>query len=172
MTIIQSTSQSREEDTDNLEIMNPISSLPSITTVNNILSLCSMNDQWMTGDHRERTRLLTYDDYDILHDKDNYMFLIHLEGRENKIAAVCYLPTTITNVVEFYHTEIPISHRNKGIGDRLIHKSLYWAKESGMLVIPTCAFVQQHLEHFGLQHYHSVLFCPLSPTIEELHLLS
>ncbi|KAG2198539.1 hypothetical protein INT47_008643 [Mucor saturninus] len=88
----------------------------------------------------------------IIHDEELCMFSIQLDSK-GTTAAICYLPTTIKNVIEIYHIEIPVSYRHQGLGDKLVKKCLDWAKESGTLVIPTCAFVQRHLEFVGLQNY-------------------
>jgi predicted GNAT family acetyltransferase len=54
-----------------------------------------------------------------------------------------------------------MSFRHLGLGDKLVNECLDWAKESGTLVIPTCAFVKRHLEHIGSRKYDSILY-PLS----------
>lgn len=87
---------------------------------------------------------------DIIHDIELCMFYIKLDTKGTK-AAICYLPTTVKNVIEVYHIEIPIAYRHQGLGDKLVKECLNWAKESGTLVIPTCAFVKRHLECIGFQ---------------------
>lgn len=54
-----------------------------------------------------------------------------------------------------------------GLGDKLVKECLDWAKESGTLVIPTCAFVQRHLECVGLQKYDPVLVLPPQPLLKK-----
>ncbi|KAI9470943.1 MAG: GCN5-related N-acetyl-transferase-domain-containing protein [Benjaminiella poitrasii] len=81
----------------------------------------------------------------IIHNKSQCMFIINLDSK-GRTAALCYLPTRVKDVIETYHTEIPLSYRNRGIGDKLVKECLTWAKESGTLVIPTCKFVKRHLE--------------------------
>lgn len=53
--------------------------------------------------------------------------------------------------------EIPLHHRHKGVGDRLVRECLLWAKESGTFVIPTCRFVRRHLDYNGFQNYDPVI---------------
>jgi predicted GNAT family acetyltransferase len=48
-------------------------------------------------------------------------------------------------------------YRHQGIGDKLVKQCLDWAKESGTLVIPTCHFVQRHLEYVGHHKYDSII---------------
>ncbi|KAI7903456.1 GCN5-related N-acetyl-transferase-domain-containing protein [Cokeromyces recurvatus] len=89
---------------------------------------------------------------DIIHNKEYCMFLINLDTNGNT-AALCYLPTRVRDIIEIYHTEIPISYRNKGIGDKLVKECLRWAKQSGKLIIPTCRFVQRHLEQHEYENH-------------------
>ncbi|KAI9357471.1 hypothetical protein BD770DRAFT_388808, partial [Pilaira anomala] len=107
------------------------------------------------------------DPFQVIHDPELCMFLIKLDSK-GTTAAICYLPTTIKNVIETYHIEIPMAYRHKGLGDKLVKECLEWAKESGTLIIPTCAFVQRHLEwsqrEEGAQKYGPVLFDGFSAT--------
>ncbi|KAI9497115.1 hypothetical protein BDB00DRAFT_757392, partial [Zychaea mexicana] len=60
-------------------------------------------------------------------------------------AALCYLPTRFSWMVEFYHTEIPTAYRDLGLGDRLVVHGFQWAETAKLLVIPTCPFVRRYL---------------------------
>ncbi|KAI7880696.1 hypothetical protein K492DRAFT_177674 [Lichtheimia hyalospora FSU 10163] len=84
---------------------------------------------------------------DIVHKSDLRMFTISLGSSKSSMAALCYLPTRVQSVVEFYHTEIPAAYRHRGIGDMLVKYALQWAERSGLLVIPTCPFVKRYLKH-------------------------
>ncbi|KAI8883158.1 hypothetical protein K501DRAFT_185013, partial [Backusella circina FSU 941] len=84
-------------------------------------------------------------------------------------AALCYLPTRVGGLLEFYHTEIPISHRHLGIGYRLVEESLRWAEESGTLVIPTCSFVKRHLDFVGTHRHTSVIVYTEEEALDRLY---
>ncbi|KAF7730802.1 hypothetical protein EC973_001320 [Apophysomyces ossiformis] len=88
----------------------------------------------------------SFDVSDVFHDRPYYMFVIELD-LEGSIAALCYLPTRYQRIIQFFHTEIPIKYRNMGLGDILVGEGFRWSLESGYLVIPTCPFVQRHLQH-------------------------
>ncbi|KAI9284042.1 hypothetical protein BC943DRAFT_280262 [Umbelopsis sp. AD052] len=61
-------------------------------------------------------------------------------------AAICYLPTRFRGIIEFYHTEIPTEYRSAGVGDLLTACAFQWAEANGLLVLPTCPFIQRHLK--------------------------
>ncbi|KAI8079446.1 hypothetical protein BDF21DRAFT_463512 [Thamnidium elegans] len=107
----------------------------------------------------EQQHKIPNDPFQVIHDPELCMFLIKLDSK-GSTAAICYLPTTVKNVIETYHIEIPFAYRHMGLGDKLVKECLDWAKESGTLIIPTCAFVQRHLECVGLQKYDPVLVLP------------
>ncbi|KAI7880390.1 hypothetical protein K492DRAFT_237317 [Lichtheimia hyalospora FSU 10163] len=101
--------------------------------------------------HPQKTRIITsnirYQSSDIIHDTDACMFKIKLDS-QGRIAALCYLPTRLHLLVDFYHTEIPENYRHLGLGDLLARYAFEWAEENNKLVIPTCAFIQRYLEHY------------------------
>ncbi|KAI8080603.1 hypothetical protein BDF21DRAFT_452323 [Thamnidium elegans] len=82
---------------------------------------------------------------DIVHDPTRCMFKAVLDTKGNS-AALCYLPTTYKNIIEFYHIEIPSAYRNQGLGDLLLSKAFEWVQEKSISVIPTCPFVLKYLE--------------------------
>ncbi|KAI8884930.1 hypothetical protein K501DRAFT_77057 [Backusella circina FSU 941] len=79
----------------------------------------------------------------VIHDTTLNMFRVKLGYKRD--AALCYLPTRVKKVVEFYHIEIPSCFRNKGLGDLLVKEALNWAKDTNTQVIPSCSFIQQHV---------------------------
>ncbi|KAI9255581.1 GCN5-related N-acetyl-transferase-domain-containing protein [Phascolomyces articulosus] len=87
--------------------------------------------------------------FDIVHDRQACMFKMKLDGR-GSIAALCYLPTRVQTLIEFYHTEIPIGYRDMGLGDQLVKKAFEWAEERKALIIATCPFVRRYL----VRHQH------------------
>lgn len=57
-------------------------------------------------------------------------------------------------VLDYRHTWVPESLRNRGIGERLVLDALDWARDHGYRVIPTCPFVdtvvRRHAEYADL----------------------
>ncbi|MGH7542471.1 MAG: GNAT family N-acetyltransferase [Gemmatimonadota bacterium] len=45
------------------------------------------------------------------------------------------------SALDYRHTWVPESLRNRGIGERLVLDALDWAQGHGFRVIPTCPFV-------------------------------
>ncbi|KAG2226648.1 hypothetical protein INT45_000995 [Circinella minor] len=87
---------------------------------------------------------LAAESYDIVHDRQACMFKMKIDGR-GTIAALCYLPTRVQTLIEFYHTEIPIGYRDMGLGDLLVKRAFEWAEERKALIIATCPFVRRYL---------------------------
>jgi predicted GNAT family acetyltransferase len=48
--------------------------------------------------------------------------------------------------IELMHTEVPISQRGKGIGERIVKFALEYARQNQLQVIPSCRFVQAYLK--------------------------
>ncbi|ORX60705.1 hypothetical protein DM01DRAFT_1332831 [Hesseltinella vesiculosa] len=87
----------------------------------------------------------SYDTDLVVHDRTHYMFKICLDTKGNT-AALCYLPTRFPTIVEFYHTEIPMTYRNMGIGDIILKRAFEWVQQLNLLIIPTCPFVKKYLQ--------------------------
>ncbi|KAG2178743.1 hypothetical protein INT43_001589 [Umbelopsis isabellina] len=83
---------------------------------------------------------------DVIHDDKNMLFKIILDDK-GTAAALCYLPTRFRGIIEFYHTEIPLEYRSRGIGDLIAHYAFQWAENNNYQVLPTCSFLQRHLKH-------------------------
>ncbi|CAO3600441.1 unnamed protein product [Absidia cylindrospora] len=86
----------------------------------------------------------TFDISQVTHDAKNYMFKLCLDSKGN-IAALCYLPTRYSTLIEFYHTEVPLAYRHLGLGDLLVRRAFEWVEQSNLLVIPSCPFVLRYL---------------------------
>jgi len=52
----------------------------------------------------------------------------------------------IKNKFFFIHTEVPIAMRRKGAGTAIVQKTLQYAKENNLTIIPVCPFVQSYLQ--------------------------
>jgi len=48
--------------------------------------------------------------------------------------------------IELMHTEVPMSQRGKGIGERIVKFALDYARQNQLEVIPSCKFVQAYLK--------------------------
>jgi len=48
--------------------------------------------------------------------------------------------------IELMHTEVPMSQRGKGIGERIVKFALEYARQNQLEVIPSCKFVQAYLK--------------------------
>lgn len=48
--------------------------------------------------------------------------------------------------IELMHTEVPISQRGKGIGEKIVKFALEYARQNQLEVIPSCKFVQAYLK--------------------------
>ena len=54
--------------------------------------------------------------------------------------------------VNFFHTEVPVAHRRKGIAHRLAHAALEFAKQNELRVIPSCPFVADYIRRYPEYH--------------------
>ena len=48
--------------------------------------------------------------------------------------------------IHLNHTEVPEALRGQGMGDRLAHAALEYAREHGLTVAPICPFVQAYIK--------------------------
>jgi uncharacterized protein len=48
--------------------------------------------------------------------------------------------------IELMHTEVPMSQRGKGIGEKIVKFALEYARQNQLEVIPSCRFVQAYLK--------------------------
>jgi uncharacterized protein len=48
--------------------------------------------------------------------------------------------------IELMHTEVPVSQRGKGIGEKIVKFALEYARQNQLEVIPSCKFVQAYLK--------------------------
>lgn len=49
--------------------------------------------------------------------------------------------------IAFTHTEVPPPLEGKGLGNRLVHAALEYARDHKLKVIPECPFVAVYLRH-------------------------
>jgi uncharacterized protein len=48
--------------------------------------------------------------------------------------------------IELMHTEVPMSQRGKGVGEKIVKFALEYARQNQLEVIPSCRFVQAYLK--------------------------
>ena len=49
-------------------------------------------------------------------------------------------------VMRFFHTEVPLMLRGRGIGARLVQGALEEARRAGVKVVPSCWFVREFID--------------------------
>ena len=54
--------------------------------------------------------------------------------------------------IAFTHTSVPPSHEGRGIGTMLIKAGLAFAREEGLMVIPTCPFFAAYMQRHADTH--------------------
>ena len=84
-------------------------------------------------------------DWTVRHNRGNLRFEA---GTTRNPAHIDYL--LAGNILELYHTEVPVEYRSQGVAEKLTRAALAWARESGYRVLPSCsyvhAFVNRHKE--------------------------
>lgn len=72
------------------------------------------------------------------HDVENTRFVIALEGA----TAVLDYERANERTLDFISTFVPVEHRNRKVGERLVMDALDYARAQGYRVIPSCPFVR------------------------------
>jgi predicted GNAT family acetyltransferase len=62
----------------------------------------------------------------------------------NGIAFLSY--SGAPGVLTFYHTEVPRSLRERGVGSTLVHGALQQVRAEGLKVVPRCGFVRHYID--------------------------
>jgi len=63
---------------------------------------------------------------------------------ENQIAVLNY--TERGDTITFTHTGVPSELEGRGIGSKIVHAGLEYAREKGYKVVPLCWFVAGYIE--------------------------
>ncbi len=72
------------------------------------------------------------------HDIENTRFVISLEGA----TATLEYTQASEGTLDFTSTFVPVEHRNKRIGERLVIDAFDYVRAKGYRVIPSCPFVR------------------------------
>jgi uncharacterized protein len=84
---------------------------------------------------------------DVQHNQEQHRFEIDLGG---STAVAVY--NRLSHAIMFTHTEVPPEHEGKGIGTMLIKAGLAFAREQGLMVIPTCPFFAAYMQRHPETH--------------------
>ena len=76
---------------------------------------------------------------DVQHDKGKHKFYIPLE--EGGEAILAY--SQEGNVLDFAHTYVPPTSRQKGVAEKVVEAGFRYAQENNFKVIPSCPYVSQ-----------------------------
>ncbi len=86
----------------------------------------------------------------IRHEKDSHRFI---GDTPTGTAVLAYAPAG-AGVLELYSTYVPATERGQGLGGQLVEAAVAYARDQGLLIIPTCWYVADwiaaHPEHGDL----------------------
>jgi len=84
------------------------------------------------------------------HEPDNHRFVVDLDEAE----ATLEYRQAGDRTLDYRSTFVPVAHRGRGVGERLVRDALDYARENDFSVIPSCsfvrAFVKRHSEYRDL----------------------
>jgi predicted GNAT family acetyltransferase len=84
------------------------------------------------------------------HEPENHRFVVDLDRDE----ATLEYRQAGAKTLDYRSTFVPVAHRGRGVGERLVRDALDYAREKGLSVIPSCSFVQafvkRHAEYRDL----------------------
>lgn len=84
---------------------------------------------------------------DVRHNEAQHRFEIDLGG---SLAIADY--NRLSHAIMFTHTKVPRTHESQGIGTMLIKAGLAFAREQGLMVIPTCPFFAAYMQRHPETH--------------------
>ena len=76
----------------------------------------------------------------VLHNQDEHRFELTVEG---ELAVLNYMLKG--RIIIFTHTGVPPSIGGRGLGSRLVHTGLEFARENGLKVRSLCWFVSKYI---------------------------
>ena len=76
---------------------------------------------------------------EIIHDTENRMFILPLDGTNS--AKVMYSLDSCSGM-RLVHSEVPMSHRGKGIGKELVLKTFQKLTDEGFEATAVCSYIR------------------------------
>ena len=81
-------------------------------------------------------------EFEVKHNEELYRFEANLDGER----AVIAYKKEADGTLNLWHTEVPEKYEGKGVGSRLVKKTLEQIKVSGNKIVPSCPFVAHYIE--------------------------
>ena len=72
----------------------------------------------------------------VVHDQQSSRFCVKLSGYE-----ACLMYAKQGKELDLYHTYVPEVFRGRGIAERLCKTAFEYAKQQGLIVIPSCSYI-------------------------------
>ncbi|MCA9905137.1 MAG: N-acetyltransferase [Anaerolineae bacterium] len=88
---------------------------------------------------------------EVINNTEAQRFEIHLG---DDLAVLEYM--NFGSNIAYTHTEVPPAYEGKGVGARLAHAALEYAKEQGLKVNPVCPYVKSYLRRHP--EYESIIW--------------
>eukprot|EP00794_Sanderia_malayensis_P016709 gene16710-18403_t len=79
----------------------------------------------------------------ILHDKENKCF--YMQFNDGGKALLDYEKAE-SDVLDFYHTEVPVNQQGKGIAKQIVKEAMDYAFSNDFKVKPTCTYVLKYVK--------------------------
>jgi predicted GNAT family acetyltransferase len=79
---------------------------------------------------------------DVTNDTEHHRFLVRLPGGEGELIYRQIAPHTL----ELIHTRVDPALRGHGVAEVLAVTAIAYAREHGLHIVPTCAYVQRWLD--------------------------
>ena len=74
-----------------------------------------------------------------VHDPEHHRFVLQRDGYE---AVLMYAQNG--KVLDFYHTYVPESLRERGIAEKMVRAGFDYAQKNGFMVLPSCGYVREY----------------------------
>ncbi len=78
----------------------------------------------------------------VIKDEDQKMFYIQIDGER----ALLKYRMKSDDTIEYFSTFVPEEYRGGPYAEELVSYGLEYARENNLKVIPTCPYVERHLE--------------------------
>lgn len=82
--------------------------------------------------------------FEVIHDKENQLFVTTVEGKE----AYLRYSKKGNDTIDFIYTYVPNELRGKGLAAIVVKEGFKYAEENNLNVIPTCPYVRTFLERY------------------------